>query len=80
MNLKRQQIAEAWDGIPKTYWPEPDKPWRVSWGFGAHTDFATKEAADEEVTPLRANLFADWDSTVADPFNVHDRTREMMKS
>lgn len=31
--------------VPDQYRPNPDKPWRVAWGFGAFEDFATEEEA-----------------------------------
>lgn len=34
-----------WKGIPETYWPDSEKPWRVTFGIGCFQDFATEAEA-----------------------------------
>lgn len=42
-----------WEGIPEQYWPDTEKPWRVTWGLGAFSDHATREQADAEAERVR---------------------------
>lgn len=37
----------AWEGIPEKYHPNPEKPWRVTWGIGCFKDFAAREDAEK---------------------------------
>lgn len=59
-----------WPGIPETYWPNTDTPWRVSWGFGAFEDFATNEEAqaffDKQVEEQKNG----WQDLVVEPYKV----------
>lgn len=76
--LAQEQIASAWNGIPTTYWPSPDKPWRITWGFGAFEDFASEAQAEERRTELLSSLSNGWQDSVGAVSNVHDRTREIL--
>lgn len=59
-----------WEGIPERYWPDTEKPWRVSWGFGCFEDFATEAEAQALADKLRADKTGGWDALVQDPFNA----------
>lgn len=57
--------------IPETYWPDDEKPWRVSWGFGAFEDFATEAEAKAAAIEIRARFGTDWPGdSVGEPFNA----------
>lgn len=61
----------VWEGIPETYWPDTEKPWRVSWGIGAFEDFATKAEAQQHADKLRKEWAGkDWADSVRNPFNA----------
>ena len=60
----------VWEGIPKKYWPDTRRPWRVAWGIGCFLDFETREAAQAKADRLRQELEGDWADTVEDPFNA----------
>lgn len=62
-----------WEGIPEAYWPDTEKPWRVSWGFGAFKDFATKEEARTFHAKMLANEKGDWRNLVNEPFKATER-------
>lgn len=59
-----------WPGIPETYWPDTEKPWRVAWGFGVFEDFATEEEAQTFYEEKKASEPADWGRLVREPFNA----------
>lgn len=64
----------AWEGVPETYWPDTDRPWRVISGIGYFEDFATKAEAQAHADRLRKNWAGqDWADTVRDPFNAVER-------
>jgi hypothetical protein len=67
-----------WEGIPERYWPDTEKPWRVSWGFGCHEDFATEEEAASFAKRQRDEFIAErggWEDTVNGPFNAAEINR-----
>lgn len=61
-----------WEGIPEKYWPDTEKPWRVTWGIGVFQDFATEEEAKE----FQVKLLAEWGDDICapgEPFNAIER-------
>ena len=71
-------ITKAWDGIPRSYWPKRDLPWRVTWGIGCFSDHKTKAQADRAYKRLLETETGDWKPLVGEPFNVHERTDRML--
>lgn len=63
--------------VPESYWPQPNKPWRLSWGFGAFKDFATLEEAQAEHERLLTALTGDWVNSVWDPYNAVEKWAPM---
>lgn len=64
--------------VPEAYWPQADKPWRVSWGIGAFEDFATEAEAVVAAAEIRARFGeADWADSVNAPFNAYERWAPM---
>lgn len=59
-----------WEGIPESCWPDTEKPWRVISGFGAFTDFATKDEALLYYKHLKETLTGDWRDSVQIPKNI----------
>lgn len=68
-----------WEGIPEKFWPDTEKPWRVSWGFGVFEDFATREEAQafyEEKVAADTRQGGGWERLVQEPFDaVKGRTQ-----
>lgn len=65
-----------WEGIPERYWPDTEKPWRVSWGFGMHQDFATEAQAQAFRDKKYADDVADgggWENLISGPYNAAER-------
>lgn len=58
--------------VPEDYWPQPDKPWRVSWGFGVFEDFATQGEAQAKHDELKRELKGDWRDTIDEPYNAYE--------
>lgn len=79
MTITQQQIEKSWASVPEGYWPSVDKPWRVTWAFGVHEDFATEDEADRFHAYLLEDQKGDWKNLVNEPFNVHERTLENLK-
>ena len=62
-----------WEGIPERYWPDTEKPWRVSWGIGCHEDFTTEAEAASFAKERRDQFESEhdgWEVTVNGPFNA----------
>ena len=55
-----------WDGIPERYWPDTEKPWRVTWGIGQFEDFATEEEAQR----FYARQESRGTELLSEPFNA----------
>jgi hypothetical protein len=54
----------VWEGIPEQFWPDTEKPWRITWGIGAFKDFVTSAEAEAYREHLLETLTGDWRSTV----------------
>ena len=64
-----------WEGIPEQFWPDTEKPWRASWGFGAFRDFATKAEAEAFYAQRLEEERGDWKNLVNEPFNACERAQ-----
>ena len=62
-----------WEGIPEQFWPDTEKPWRVSFGIGAFKDFATEAEARAFHAQKVAEEDGGWERLVNEPFNAVER-------
>ena len=58
-----------WPGIHERFWPDTDKPWRVTSGFGVFEDFATQAEAQRFYETMKRD-HTDAHLRPGEPFNA----------